>query len=280
MEVLSPLDFPALATPPAAPDDDVRLFSLLRAGRRLPAFIGPSGVDSLLQPALFGNRVMLWTPGSGTGLGSQGLTPTTAATLSHPAPAITTLAESLYRTRFSTTTTAGNASGVRDAVNTIWRGNAAGRGGFFLHQRIATGSIALAGGQVICGLSSATGALAGEPSALADVVGIVKDTTDSNLWFARRTGTGTVQKADLGIAYAVNVVLDLVLFARPNGDRIGVRVARQNFDGTATVLLDTEYTTDIPAVGTLLGRHLQVRNGVTAAATNVELIRSYLESDF
>jgi hypothetical protein len=279
-QVVEAVDLPDNTGDPSAPATGLKVYSKTRTGRRLLHFVGPSGVDSAIQPAFFGNRIMLWNPGSGTGLGSVGLTPTTAATLSHPAPAITTLAESLYRTRFATSTTAGNASGVRDAVNTIWRGNAAGRGGFFIHKRICSGSIALAGAQVVCGLSSDTGALAGEPSAMANVLALIKDSADSTWQFARRTGTGTVQKVNLGQAYAVNQVLDLVLFSRPNGSEVFVTVRLQNFDGTATTLLDTSYTTDIPTAGTLLGRHLQVRNGTTAAAANVDLVRSYVESDF
>jgi hypothetical protein len=274
------LDLPAQTALPAAPATGLKLYARVRAGRTLPEFIGASGVDSPLQPALFGNRVMLWNPGSGTGLGSVGLTPTTGATLSHPAPATTSLAESLYRTRFQTSATAGNASGVRDAVNTIWRGNSAGRGGFFLHNRICTGNTALAGGQVICGLSSSTAALGGEPSALNDVLGLVKDIAHTTWRLARRTGTGAVQLIDTAHAYAANQVLDLILFARPNWDRVAARLVLQNFDGTSTVLYDDVWTDNLPASTTLLGRHLQVRNGTTAAAANVELVRSYLESDF
>ncbi|MCA2992058.1 hypothetical protein [Gemmatimonas sp.] len=269
-----------LSAPPAAPASGLHLYARTRASRTLPEFVGPSGVDTALQPALFGNRVMLWYPGSGTGLGSLGLTPTTGATLSHPAPSTASLAESLYRTRFQTSTTAGNAAGVRDGVNTVWRGNSVGRGGLFLHHRVATGNIALAGAQVISGLSSSTAALGGEPSALADVLGLVKDAADTTWFLARRTGSGAVQRINTTQPYAVNQVLDLILFARPNWDRLAVRLVLQNFDGTSTVIYDDVWTDNLPAGATLLGRHHQVRNGVSAAAANVELVRSYLESDF
>jgi hypothetical protein len=169
---------------------------------------------------------------------------------------------------------------VRDAVNTVWRGNSAGRGGFFAHFRFCSGSISLAGGQKFVGLASATGALAGEPSAQADVLGVGKDIADTQWQFMRRAGTGTVQKVSLGVTVANNQTFDLLLYTPPNGAAIFVRVAQVNFDGTSTVLLDTSYTTDIPANTTLLGRHCQVRNGATAAADNIDLVRSYLESDF
>lgn len=265
---------------PASASNQLTLYARTKAGRILPQFVDPSGVDSDIQPGLFGNRIMLWYPGSGTALGSFGLTPVTAATLSHPTPVITTLAESIYRTRFSTSTTAGNASGVRDNVNTLWRGNSAGRGGFFHHVRFASGSISLAGGQKCVCLSSQTGILAGEPSALPDVVGMVKDSTDSNWFFARRTGTGTVQRINLGVAVANNQVFDMILFSRPNGTELGVRIAQHNFDGTSTVLLDTTYNTDLPAQTTLLSRHFEVRNGSTAAADNLDLIQWYSESNY
>lgn len=267
--------------PPLAPSAGLRLFARSRAGRALLAYIGPSGVDNSFQPQLWGNRVAIVRPGSGTGLSSWGLTPTTAATLSHPAPSNASVGESMYRTRFSTSTTAGNASGWRDAVNTFWRGNAAGAGGFFHHFRVCSGSIGLTGGEAIVGLASATAALAGAPSALADVLGIGYDVADTNWQFMRRTGTGAVVKVDLGVAKTVlNAVLDLFLFSAPNGTSIGVRVVRQTSFSANTVLLDTAYTTDIPASATLLGRHCQVRNGTTAAAHNLDHVGTYSDSDF
>jgi hypothetical protein len=70
------------------------------------------------------------------------------------------------------------------------------------------------------------------------------------------------------------------MFCRPNGTSVFVTVRLQNYDGTSTLLLEAEYTTDIPAAATLLSRHLQIRNGAVAAAANIELVRSYIESDY
>jgi hypothetical protein len=272
----------ASTDPPTAPTAGIKLFSCLRANRALAAFIGPSGVGNILQPQLWSNRVAMFIPGSGTTLGSWGLNATTAATLSHPTlSSAGTLAESLYRTRFATSTTAGNASGARDAVNTIWRGNVAGAGGFFFHARFCSGSISLAGGQKFVGLTSQTTALAGEPSALPDVLGVGKDIADTNWQFMRRTGTGTVQKVSLGVAIANNQTFELTMYCAPNGSAIYVRVVQYtSIGGASTVLLDTNYTTDIPAAGTLVSKMFQVRNGSTAAADNFELVRMYVESDF
>ena len=77
-------------TPAPAPVAGLTVYPRTRAGRTLLDVVGPSGVDTPLQPALFGNRIAVWSPGSGTAITAFGMTPTTAATLSHPTPATTT----------------------------------------------------------------------------------------------------------------------------------------------------------------------------------------------
>lgn len=276
------LDLPDNTTDPVAPGSGLKLYSKTRAGRRMPHFIGPSGVDSALQSALFGNRVMLWTPGTGSSFSALGLTPTSAAaTVSHPTLSTSSIAESIYRTRHQTSTTVGNAAGLRDSTATIWRGNAAGRGGFFLHHRFCSGTIAGASaGQFINGLSSSTAALAAEPSALTDVLGVGKDIADTNWQFMRRQGSNAVVKTNLGVAYGINQAFDLVMFCAPNSSEIFVTVRQHNFDGTFTTLLDTSYNTSIPLNNTFLARRHQVRNGASALAMNFEMVRSYVESDY
>jgi hypothetical protein len=258
---------------PASASGQITLYARFRSGHIIPQFVNPFGQSSDIQPAIFSNRIAIWVPGSGTALGSFGLTPATTATLSHPALATTSLAESIYRTRFTTATSAGSASGVRDNVNTFWRGM-----GFFHHVLFATGSISLAGGQKCVGLSSQTAILSGQPSALPNLIGMIKDQGDTNWFFARRNGTGTVQLVDLGVPVANNQVFSMTLFSARNGTGLGVQIVQHNFDGTSTVLLDATYNTDLPAQNTLLGRHFVVRNGSTAAADNLDLIRWYSEA--
>lgn len=274
-------DMEALGDVPATPAANrVRMFARNRAGQLFPNFMGPSGVDYDLQPALFGSRVSVITPGSGTALLALGQNVTTAATLSHPTPATTNIRTRLLRTNFATSATAGNASGFRDATPSFFRGSAAGQGGFWFWARFAIAT-SLAGGQFIVGFANNTAALAGEPSALDSVLGVGYDSTDTNLVFMRRTGTGTVQKVDLGIAKTNTTdVFDLTMWSAPNGSSIGVRIRRYTAENAPSTLLDTSYTTDIPAATVFLSRHFQTRNGTTAAATSVDLMRMYTQSDF
>lgn len=271
----------AQSTKPSTPGAGLATFCVRSiCGRQVLAFVDPNGIEVVLQPVIAFRKLHRWFPATTTTLGSEGMTPTTAVTLSHVAPATTNIGTIGYGTTVSTSTTAGTASGARDAVVHVWGGISAGRGGFDFKARIGSGAIALAGAQVVVGLASTVAALAGEPSALTDVVGLTKDAADTNWQFSRRTGSGTVVKTDLGLAYATNQVLDVQIYQAPNGSAIFVRILSHAFDGTFTTLLDTSYSTSIPANTTLLGRNVQVRNGTTAAAASVIHFASSLESNF
>jgi len=276
------ITFTSGTTDPAAPAAGfMELYSKIIAGRSMPKFIGPSGVDSALQPALFQNRCILWTPGTGTAPLYSGQTGTVGATCSHPTPTVGAIGTVISRAQFTTTTTAGNAAGLRSPLATALIGNATSRGGFFYNARFNQGSLHTTGVQKMVGLSSSTAALAGEPSSsMNDFVGMCLDSTDANWQFSRRTGTGAATKINLGVAAAANQLFELTMFIPPSGTSLTVRILQWNNDGSSTVLLDDSYNTVLPAVTTFLGLHFQVRNGALAAAHNMALSRIYLESDF
>jgi hypothetical protein len=46
------------------------------------------------------------------------------------------------------------------------------------------------------------------------------------------------------------------------------------------VVLDTSYTTDLPAVDTGLAYKAECNNGAVAAALNLEVAKVYIESDY
>lgn len=271
----------AQGTKPGTPASGFATFCVRTiCGRQMLAYVDPNGIEVVLQPVMAFRKLHRWFPATTTTMGAEGMTPTTAATLSHVAPATTNIGTIGYGTTFSTSTTAGNASGARDAVVHVWGGGSAGRGGFDFKARVGSGAIALAGAQVVVGLASTVAALAGEPSALTDVLALTKDAADTNWQFSRRTASGTVVKTDLGLAYATNQVLDVQIYQAPNSGTIFVRILSHAFDGTFTTLLDTSYTTSIPANTTLLGRNVQVRNGVTAAAASLISYSNSIESNF
>jgi hypothetical protein len=207
---------------------------------------------------------------------------TTAATISHQqtiASANPWLAT--RRTRYQTSTTAGNQSGVRTAYVQWFRSNAGGFGGFWFRTQIGT-SINLNGGQKFAGLCAAVTALAGDPSALVNMCGVGYDAADAstgNWFFMRNDGSGTAIKVDLGVNAARNTThgFDLIMFSPPNSTSLFVKITNIH---TGTVVLDTSYDTDLPAVNTGLALKIEVRNGVVAAADNIDVSKIYIESDY
>ena len=279
------LTLPVAAIPSTPAADKLALFTRKMGGRSMLAMMGPSGIDTLLQPHLGGNRVLFVSPTSGTTApnawgGNVGVAGTASFQQSF---ASTNRWLSTARKRYQTTTTAGNAASTRQAYVNWMRGSAAGFGGFFFRAQFGI-NINLNGSQCFVGLCPATGALGGDPSTdfPLNMCGMGFDAADSsagNWQFFRNDGAGGVVKVDLGsnAARGADIGYELVMFMAPGGSELFVTIFNLN---TGVVVLDTSYTTDIPAVNTGMALKCDIRNGAIAAACNIEWAKIYIESDY
>lgn len=268
---------------PAVPTDGLVLYAKSIAGYVLPKVVGPSGIDTLLQVGIDGNSVFFVSPTTGTTAPlAVGGTITTAATMSSAFTANSTNKWSAtFRKRFQTATTAANTTGMRTAYGQWFRGSAAGYGGFRFRSQFGM-QINLAGGQKFVGLCALTTALAGDPSALLNMCGVGYDAADAstgNWFFMRNDGAGVATKVDLGVGAARNTTdgYDLVMGMRPGGSELYVRVINLN---TGATVLETSYTTDIPAANVAMAFKSEVRNGAVAAADNLEVAKAYIQTDY
>jgi hypothetical protein len=267
-------------TPPAA--GFMRLYSKDVAGRMVPKFVGPAGIDTRLQPALDGNGIEIILPASSTAFAAVGCATWTAVgTVSHPALAAGSLRASTRRAIVTSAATAASASELRQAVTRCWRGDAAGQGGFFMSMRFGASS-SVAGQRLFCGLMSATGATSTsqDPAALTNVIGVGNAAADANLQVLTNDGTGTCTKVDLGASFPVpsgvnNALYELVLFAAPNAASVGWCVTRLDTGAVASGTISA----DLPAASTFLAPHLYINNNGVASAVVLEYFRYYLESD-
>lgn len=281
---------PAISAEPSVPLPDwLKFYAKKIAGKMLPKIIGPSGIDTVMQVGLHGNSVFMVGPASGTTAPTVwGGTLTTAATMSlQQTIASANPWQATARKRFQTSTTAGNQSGMRTAYTQWFRGSASGYGGFFFRTQFG-GQINLNGGQKFMGLCASTGVLANTASAvsaLVNMIGMGYDSADasSGNWFLMRNdGTGVATKVDLGATNAARANTthgyDLIIFCPPGAaTEIFVRIV--NLHNNA-VVLDTSYTTDLPAVNTGLAFKAEVTNVAQAAADNIEVAKVYIESDY
>ena len=61
-------DWIEISSPTPPPADTLRLYARKISGRVMPKWTPPSGLDTPVQPALFGNNIVFWQPGATSGV--------------------------------------------------------------------------------------------------------------------------------------------------------------------------------------------------------------------
>lgn len=272
----------ARSSNPSAPGSGLLLYTLPTAGRNLPRFIGPSGLDSFVQPALFGNGVMMVTPNTTTTFNVIGtVQPTNVGTLSHPTLNANSFRESTRRAQLLSAATGGSASETRIAYASVWRGNGAGLGGFYFRARIGLGPI-VSTQRLAVGLWAATGATPTtiDPSTIVNGIWFGNDAGDSNYQIMYNNASGTATKIDLGASFVKNVLnamYDVTFFAAPNSNSIGYSITRNNDGATVSGVITSDIK--LPVQTAFLAPHLYLNNGGTASAVTLDIMKLYIETD-
>lgn len=275
---------------PAAPAaGSLNLYVKKIAGRMLPKMLGPSGVDTALQPALFSNNMVLFAPSSGTvGTGTGfGTVWTPGGTVTHPTPALTApaITSQMHRTRYANVVTTTNQTlgviSTAAGLPQFWIGNAAGLGGFFFHTRFIIGLWPANTVRLFAGLTSLATAMTTADTQTAHYVGLWHDTTDGAnvLSLVTMNGTTRTKTAIAGATLAAGQGFDFTLFAKPNDTVINYRLVSIN---TGATLVDTSIATTLPADTTFMGPQVIMSNGTantTANTTALDINRIYIESD-
>lgn len=270
------------ASEPAAPASGVRLYTRLYAGRRRLKTVGPSGVDSVLQPGFDGNAIFMVAPANGTTAPNAfGGVLTTATTISHQQTVgAANVWQDTRRTRFRSTTA--GTTGMRTAYGQWYLSTTAGRGGFYFRCRFGQNDNANGSVNSFVGLCASTAALAANPSALLNCLGCGFDSSDTfsgNWFFIRNDGSGVGTKVDLGSGAARNTThgYELRMAAAPGaGGTVYVEIWNLSSN---TQLLDTSYTTDLPANNTLMAFKCETHSAA-ADARSLECSRVYIETDY
>lgn len=270
---------------PAAPSSGVRLFKRAIATKNLPAFIGPSGLDSALQPLLARNGICAYKAFPGlTTLTGIGMTLSATGSATATTPATTNLATSVGTlemavTAAATTAVAGYRTAGAAAQLNLWRGNAAGLGGFFVVTRFRTMRAWPATQRAFIGLSnSATAPTDVEPSTQLNCIGVGHDAADGNWQVMSNDSVGTCTKTSTGIARptADDKLYELALFCKPNDTKIDVQFT-ELVSGTT---YSQTITTDLPANTSMMGLRGWRSVGGTSSTIGIGVVSVYTESDF
>jgi hypothetical protein len=280
------LRLPLIPTPAAPSADGLKLFGRKMGGRMMPAFMGPSGLDSTLQPSFARNKVGFFQPAGNGGADSQiGLVVSATGTATAETVSTTNFFTYIRRrswriTTASTTATAGIRGG---ALQWTLGGNGAGLGGFHLVWRWgpATG-VATATHRAFVGMRNSTAAPSDvNPSTLINCCGMSYDSADTNIQFIHNDGSGAATKIDLGSGFPkpntdLSSVYEVALFAPPG--------TTQTLSYEVTNLVTGEVatgtvTTDLPSITTLLTPYGYMSVGGTSSVIGFATMGLYIESD-
>lgn len=285
-------DWSAIGLPSAPASDTLRMYARKLSGRMLPKWTPPSGLDSSVQPALFGNNVVLYMPNTGTTAGINLGTPwAVGTTIAHPAPSAGMYTQMKRTTSTNVVTTTNQVLGVSSIVSTaaqFWRGNATGQGGFFFFARFGIETLTAGSPnatRLFVGLQSGTtSVLASDTIPAISCVGLWHDTTDGANTFSILTkdGTTATKNALTGsptTPYSTGQGYDFYVFCNPADSTIYYRLDNLN---TGAVLVDSSVTTTLPAATTFMGAVCGMSNGtanITASTVGIGVNRIYVESD-
>lgn len=224
------------------------------------------------QDSNIGRQYASIKPGSGTAPIANGLPFTSqGGTISHPAIATGSVRSGTRRWRGATGGTAGTQSGGRVALGTVYRGDAAGRGGFLCRYRWGYSTLPAAAEASFVGLLGTTSAPGNaDTQALLNVLGWGKDPSDTQLRLYVNDGSGACTETGLGANFPINTTAwyDGIIYSQPNGSAVSFCVWRVD---DLTITPDVrDASSDIPSTSTFLAHHVWICNRAAAASYEIE----------
>lgn len=289
-------EYDSIANPSIPAADKLRWYARNVSGRMFPKWMPPSGVDIIPQPALFGNRIIMFMPSTGTtGTGSgTSIGPAWTVwggTVNHPTPssASPAVSKQMKRTRYvNVATTTNQTLGIRmnsASEQQFWRGNAAELGGFFFQTRFIVELYPASTVRIWAGLvaSSNSGPLGSDTISL-QCCGLWHDTTDpssgaNSFNFVSRDGSTTSkQSIPLANAIAAGNSYDFYMFCKPNGSEIFWRLD----DIVNDVTYEGSKTTNLPSTTSFMQANIGMSNGTentTVSTVGIGIAGLYCESD-
>lgn len=285
-------DYAAIANPATPGAGTARIWARNISGRIFMKWVGPNGIDNSFQTALFGNRIVMFNPSTGTtGTGSGtsfGPAWTSGGTVNHPGPATTApaISNQMKRTRYvNVATTTNQTLGIRfnsASERQFWRGNAAGLGGFFFVTRFIVELIPAATVRIFAGLTGNTSThVVASDTVINDTCGLWHDTTDSSTTFnfvTRDNVTTTKTAIALSNAIAAGNSYDFYMFCPPNGSTIYYRLD----DIVNNVTYEGSTSTTLPTNTVFMQPQVAMSNGTahtTVTTVGIGICSVYVESD-
>ena len=277
-----------LWTSPAVPAaDNLNFFARKVGGRMMPAIMGPSGLETSLQPFFGRNKMGLFIPAGNGGADSQvGMVVNASGTATSENVATTNLHQEMRRRSWRVTTASTTAVAGLRAGALQWRigADVAARGGFFKVWRWgpATG-VATATTRAFVGMRNTVAAPSdANPSTFLNCGGMGWDAGDANISFMHNDGSGACTKIDLGASFPrptvdLTSVYEIALFSPPGTTQL---LNYEITDLVSGAVATGVVTTNIPSNTTLLAPYGQISVGGTSSVIGFATMGLYIESDY
>lgn len=276
-------------TPPV--DAEGVLFMRRRAGRILPNFVGPNGVDWAFQPLVALNHSFLQQAnGNATTYSTWGGAAATATGTATTANwSNTNFSSSLRRVDHPAGAASGGSCGIRGAAAFHSLGDTPGKGGFFFLSRFIVASTGTTNTmRLFSGFTTASANPTNlEPASMINCVGLVKNATDANYSFYSAGGSAGV-KTDTGILVRQGDVIEHRVYCKPSGVWVGQSIEIIATGGTGSVgsgqvaetgTTGTPNTAQLPA--NTLGLNWTVYLQTTGTtAVRIGMVSVYTETDY
>ena len=283
------LRLPVVSTPASVAADGLDLHASSVGGRIMPVFMGPSGLDTTVQPSIGRNKMALWQAIGGgstvtTALGAAALSITGTSTAANMAT--TTRQTNMRRIEYlATNNQSSSVVGFRSTSAVYERGGPnAGDGGFHMiaNWGPATG-VATATNRAFVGMSSSTAAPTDvNPSTLTNMMGFGWDSADANIQFMTNDSSGTATKIDLGASFPVPTVnrtkmYETIIFVAPGpSTSIGYKIT----DLATGAIAEGTVSSNLVANTTYLAPRGYMSVGGTSSVIGIAFSNMYVETDY
>jgi hypothetical protein len=279
-----PLDL--AQTDVAAPSaGTVRLFRRQVAGRQMPAFLGPIGLESPLQSSLALKRVMRANPtGNGTVVATEGMNYVAVGTATSRGVDTSNLFRRMRRIGYVSAASAGSLAGARHQLPQLTTGTGSGLGGFFAVIRFGFSAVVSDMRAFVGAWNVGSAPTDVEPSTLTNCIGVGRGAADSTLSLFYG-GSAAQTPIPLGANFPANTAIvdayELALFAPPDvAQTVHWQVTRLNTGHVASGTLSGGAAV-LPADNVLLTPfQAWVSNNTTAAQVAIDFMSFYAETDY
>lgn len=268
-------------TPSAA--TTMGLFAVNNAGRNIPSFVNSAGDPVPLQ-SHFGHKSVFGWYGvaNSNSFTLHGATaPSVTGSTASRSVTTTSFFTSLRRIGFASGAGSGSSLDVYSPNLLFWRGNAAGRGGFYAVFRFGVADgLTVANSRMFVGLCASATAIGNvNPSTLLNMVGVGCESGATTLSIYTNDSSGTAVEVSLGASFPSQSlstdVYELVLYCAANDSSIGYEVTNLTSGANAQGVI----TTQLPTNTQLLSPHFWRNNGTTSRAVGLDIVSLYIETD-